>query len=55
MVIDAFDGRTYLVPHRGMNTPVVRAELHEIEAHPDQLRVIADRVDLYRPAQDSDG
>jgi hypothetical protein len=30
MLFDTFDGRTMLVLHRGMNTPTVRAELHEV-------------------------
>jgi len=48
MVFDGFDGKTYLVLHRGMGTPVVRAEIFEVEDAGDQLRVVADRADLYR-------
>lgn len=39
MLFDAFDGRTMLVLHRGMGTPRVRAELHEVVATGDRLRL----------------
>jgi len=43
-----FDGVRYLVFHRGMNTPVVRAEIVEVADAGDQFRVVRDRPDLYR-------
>ncbi|GAA2982896.1 hypothetical protein JOD63_002441 [Microbacterium terrae] len=49
MVFDGFDGRSYLVLHRGMNTPRVRAEIFEVEDAGDRLQVVADRRDLYTP------
>lgn len=39
MLFDAFDGRTMLVLHRGMGTPRVRAELHEVVEAGDRLRL----------------
>jgi len=51
MVFDGFDGRSYLILHRGMNTPVVRAEIFEVVDDGDQLRVVVDRRDLSHPAE----
>lgn len=42
MLFDTFDGPTMLILHRGMGTPVVRAELHEV-------RLTADTVELLLP------
>jgi hypothetical protein len=39
MVFDGFDGRLYLILHRGMNTPRVRAEIHEVVDDGDQFRL----------------
>jgi hypothetical protein len=39
MLLDTFDGRTALVLHRGMGTPTVRAEFHEVDVSPDALTV----------------
>lgn len=40
MLFDTFDGRTMLILHRGMGTPVVRAELHEVRLAPDAVEVL---------------
>jgi len=40
MLFDTFDGRTMLVLHRGMGTPRVRAELHEVVEVGDSLRLV---------------
>lgn len=40
MLFDAFDGRTMLVLHRGMGTPRVRAELHEVVETEDRVRLV---------------
>ncbi|WP_164232715.1 glycoside hydrolase family 43 protein [Microbacterium hydrocarbonoxydans] len=37
MLFETFDGRLMLVLHRGMNTPRVRAELHEVVEAGDRL------------------
>lgn len=39
MLFQTFDGRLMLVLHRGMNTPRVRAELHEVVEDGDRLRL----------------
>lgn len=40
MLFDTFDGRTMLVLHRGMGTPRVRAELHEVVEAEDRVRLV---------------
>ncbi len=47
MLFETLDGTLLLVLHRGMNTPKVRAELHEVIEGPKDLRGGADRRDLY--------
>ena len=49
MLFETFDGVLMLVLHRGMNTPTVRAELHEVVENAGGLRLGADRRDLYGP------
>ncbi|MFC0680211.1 glycoside hydrolase family 43 protein [Lysobacter korlensis] len=49
MLFETFDGTLMLVLHRGMNTPTVRPELHEVVVHAGGLRLGADRRDLYGP------
>ena len=39
MLFDTFDDRLMLVLHRGMNTPRVRAELHEVVEDDDRLHL----------------
>ncbi|MEZ0491310.1 glycoside hydrolase family 43 protein [Kineococcus sp. TBRC 1896] len=39
MLFETFEGRTALVLHRGMGTPTVRAEFHEVDVSPDSLAV----------------
>lgn len=39
MLFDTFDGRTALVLHRGMGSPTVRAEFHEVHLAPDAVEV----------------
>jgi hypothetical protein len=48
MVFDTFDGRPMLILHRGMNTPRVRAELHELIEEHDRFRVLTSRPDLFQ-------
>ena len=40
MLFETFEGRLMLVLHRGMNTPRVRAELHEVVEDGDGLRLL---------------
>lgn len=40
MLFDTFEGRTVLVLHRGMGTPHVRAELHEVRLTADDVQVL---------------
>jgi hypothetical protein len=39
MVFDTFEGTPMLVLHRGMNTPRVRAELHELVEEEDRYSI----------------
>ncbi|HCX86141.1 MAG TPA: glycoside hydrolase [Micrococcales bacterium] len=44
MLLTTHDGELVLVLHRGMNTPRVRAEVHDVVATPTGLRVVGRRV-----------
>lgn len=44
MLLTTHEGDLVLVLHRGMNTPRVRAEVHDVVAEPDGLRVTGRRV-----------
>lgn len=44
MLLTTHEGDLVLVLHRGMNTPRVRAEVHDVVAAPDGLRVVGRRV-----------
>lgn len=44
MLLTTHEGELVLVLHRGMNTPRVRAEIHDVEATPTGLRVTGRRV-----------
>lgn len=42
MLFDDLEGRTYLILHRGMNTPRVRAEIHAVELTSTEIRLAED-------------
>lgn len=44
MLLTTHEGDTVLVLHRGMNTPRVRAEVHDVAVTPEGLTVIGRRV-----------
>lgn len=44
MLLETHEGDLVLVLHRGMNTPRVRAEIHDVLATENGLRVTGRRV-----------